>query len=65
MRAVCGSKGFESPSTHKGPQRGAFIVKVSLNKFPESAAKPAQIGWRGLIALPPAMPQAECLILRE
>ena len=25
-RAVCGSEGFESPPTHKGPQRSAFIV---------------------------------------
>lgn len=25
-RAVCGSEEFEPPPTHKGPQRGAFIV---------------------------------------
>lgn len=44
------------PSSHTQVPIGTFIVKVSLNKFPESSVKIAQIGWRGLIALPLAMP---------
>lgn len=53
-RAVCGSEEFDPPPTHKGPQMGAFIVKVIIT-ISEPSVKLARIGWRGLTAFPSTM----------